>query len=116
MNHFDPQVDLPLPSDYVSKCQSLRHDLRVGKAVIFQCGKDPSVIGKAGSENFWMSLLIGRLDGGQTILLTCLSDGYGMNKRWRYQIARYAEWLVDESFETFEELLKFLGNYRGIDL
>ena len=90
--------------------------MRIGNAVIFQHGKDPAIIGKAGTENFWMSVLIGLIDGGQTILLTCISDGYGMNKRWRYQIARYAEWLVDESFGEFEELLGFLETYPGIEL
>ena len=114
--HFDPQVDLPLPADYVEKCATLRGDLRIGRATIFQWSRDPSVLGRPGEENFWKSLLIGRMDGGQTIILTCDMDGWGRNKRWVYQIARYAEWSVDERFDDFASLLKFLKTYRGIDL
>jgi hypothetical protein len=116
MSHYDPQVELPLPADYLEKCHSLEDDIRIGNAVIYKWGKDPGVIGKAGTENFWKSLLIGRMDGGQTIILTCDSDGYGRNRRWVYQIAKYAEWHVDWRFDRFDDLLSFLKTYKGIDL
>ena len=115
--HHDPQAGLPLPADYLAKCATLRGDLRVGRATIFQWGQDPGgLLGRPGVENFWKSLLIGMMDGGQTIILTCDSDGWGRNMRWVYQIARYAEWAVDERFEDFASLLKFLETYPGLDL
>ena len=116
MSHFDPQVDDPLPSEYVAYCASLRDDIRIGRSVIYKWSKPPSVLGRPGDENFWKSLLIGRHDSGQTILLTCESDGCGQHKRWEYRIAGYAEWKVFETFQTFAELREFLITYRGVEL
>lgn len=116
MDPFDPQAGIPLPEDYLEHCRSARRDLRVGRAAIFAQGKNPEVLGRAGEENFWRSILIGRLDTGQTVLLTCEQDGWGQNKRWEYRVAGLAEWTVFARFPTLADLLSFLKSYPGVPL
>ncbi|MFN8673870.1 MAG: hypothetical protein U0457_17545 [Candidatus Sericytochromatia bacterium] len=116
MNHYDPQVGKEFPQEYIDFNNTLESDIIIGKAIIYKWGKNPDILGRPGTENFWKSLLIGSMQGGQQITLT-YDYNYTTGKgEWFYQITRYAEWAIDEIFDDYADLREFLKTYKGIDL